>query len=567
MFHKRLEEVSNPIIYIFSSIACSCICYGIYSDLRGLSIFIAALFFAYILFYFGAEFCALMAIFFMIGIYVNISYYAIPDKSKNIVRVVEINSYNTIGSVNGKNIVLDSKYEFIQGRKYYIKGSIVNKPDKYKGIVGSVTPCKIEEQNDDYISRMYKFKNSIFDRLKENIGKRKAGLITSIAFGDSNNIDSEDKDDMKNYGIIHSVSVSGLHVAVIYGFLKCILGKGFGLILSGIYTIFTGCEYSSIRAFIMLAVVEGAKIFKHNNNSVSSLSLSAIILLIYKPYSIMEISFHLSYLATLGIILFNRYMNFKLYKFPDKLREGLSITLSAQVFVFPYMMIIFRDFSMNFILGNLLLIHFADLIVILGNMLIAAYRFSGIFDFISFICLYVIKIFDYITNKIDMYSLPMFYGNEYMEFLYLWILISIYFIKKGHRKFIYLPIISVLVIMISLYSPVMNIKYYREGGMLISYRGDRVLVVPSKSRTDIERLSKIAMATKSYKIEDNINFKNKCFIKSLKKDYILKIDDKEFLLNTSGKENYLSEYDIINFKNGPENKIFIIHDKLIKVYS
>ncbi|MGN0144940.1 MAG: ComEC/Rec2 family competence protein [Clostridium sp.] len=567
MFHKKLEEVNNPLIYIFLSIACSCICYGIYSDLRGLSIFIAALFFVYIIFYFGAEFCALIGVLFLIGLYVNVSYYTIGNKSENIVRVIEKNDYNTIGRIDGKNIILDSKYEFIQGRRYYIKGSITGKSDKYKGIIGSITPYEIITQNDDYISKMYEFKRNIFDKLEENIGKRKAGLITSIAFGDSNNIDPEDKEDMKNYGIIHSVSVSGLHVAVIYGFLKYFLGNSLGLILSGIYIIFTGCEYSSIRAFVMLVSIEGAKIFKRNNNSVSALSLSAVILLIYKPYSIMEISFHLSYLATLGIILLNRYMNFKLYKLPSKLRESLSLTLSAQVFIFPYMMIIFRDFSMNFILGNLLLMPFADLLVILGNMLIAVYRFSSVFDFVSYICLYVVKGFDYIINRIDMYSLPIFYGNEYMEFLYLWILISIYFIKRGQRKFIYIPFIAVLVIMVSLYSPVLNIRYYREGGILVSYKGDRVLLVSSKSKTDIDRLSKIAMATKSYKMDKNINIKNKCYIKSLKKDYILYIDDKEFILNMSGKENYPDEYDIINFKNGPENKIFIIHNELIKVCS
>lgn len=566
MLYKKLEEVNNPIIYIFLTISVSCICYGIYNDFRGLSIFIVALFFAYIMFYFGVKFCGFMIIFFMIGFYVNISYYTIPNNIENVIRIVEINNYNTVGKLYGKNVVLDSNYSFIKGKRYYIKGNVTHESDKYKGIVGIIKPYEISNEYDDYISKLYEFKKNISEKLEENMGERKAGLIASIAFGDSDNIDSEDKEDMKNYGIIHSISVSGLHVAIVYGVLNHFLDNRIGLILSALYVLFTGCEHSSIRAFIMLSTVEGAKILKRNNNSISSLSLSAIVLLIYKPYSIMEISFHLSYLATLGIILLNRDINYKLYKIPNKLRKELSITLSAQVFTFPYMMIVFRDFSMNFILGNLLLVPFVNMLVILGNALIIVYKCSYIFDFISYICLYIIKFFDYLINKIDMYSLPMFYGNEYVAFFYLWIIISFYFIRKGYKKFIYLPMISVVVIAVSLYSPVLNIKYYREGAILLSYRGDRVLV-SSKKGIDMNRLSKISKATESHKIEKNINFKNECFINVLKKDYILNINNREFLLNMSGKENYSDEYDIINFKDGPINKIFIIDDELIKVCS
>ena len=566
MLCKKLEDVNNPIVYIFCAMAVSCICYGIYGDFRGLSIFIAVLFFIYILFYFGAKFCLFIIMFFLTGIYINFSYYKIPEKIEKVVRIVEVNSYNTIGTMEGKNVVLDNKYKFIEGKRYYIEGKVSYERNTYEGIAGSLNPYMIHELKDDFISRLHEFKKNIYFKLKENIGTRRAGLIASMAFGDSENIDTEDKDDMNNYGIIHSISVSGLHVAIVYGFLKNFLGNKIGLILCGVYILFTGCDYSSIRAFVMLSTVEGAKLFKRNNNSLSALSLSALILLIFKPYSIMEISFHLSYLATLGIILLNKNMNYKLYKLPCKLRENLSITLSAQVFTFPYMMIVFKDFSPNFIVGNLLLIPFVNMLVILGNLLIPAYKISWLFDFVSYICLCIIKIFDMVMNKIDMYSMSMFYGNENIAFFYLWVIIGYYFFKKGYKKFIYLPAISLIVIVFSMYSPVLNIKYYREGALLISYKLDRVLI-SSKKEIDMERLSKISNATKSYKIEKNINFKNKCSLRLLKKDYILKVDSKEILLNLSGKENYHGDYDIISFKEGPVNRIFIIDGELIEVCS
>ena len=163
---------------------------------------------------------------------------------------------------------------------------------------------------------------------------------------------------MKNFGIIHSISVSGLHVAIVYAFIKKVTGNKLGLLGTILYVILTGSEYSCIRAFIMLAAVEGADIFQRNNNSLSSISLSGIIILMLSPYSAFEISFQLSFLATIGIILYNKKLNNLLYKLQKNLRETVSITLSAQILTTPYLMVIFNDFSLNFIIGNIFLLPF-----------------------------------------------------------------------------------------------------------------------------------------------------------------------------------------------------------------
>ena len=117
-----------------------------------------------------------------------------------------------------------------------------------------------------------------------------------------------------------------------------------------------------------------------------------------------------------------------------------------------------------------------------------------------------------------------------------------------------------------MYSPIMNIRYYREGALLICHKGDRVLV-SSKKEIDMERLSKASNASESYRIEKNMHFKDKLSLEVVKSDYILKLKDKEFILNMSGKEIYYNDYDIISFKDGPVNKVFIVDDKLIEVCS
>ncbi|HCW54171.1 MAG TPA: competence protein ComEC [Clostridium sp.] len=566
---KKINQVNNPIIYLFLALGVSSISYGINNDLRGLSVFFTVLFFVWIFLLWGVNFTIISVIFFVVGLFINYSYYRIPDKIWDEVRIVKIDTYETLGSFEGKKLLIknDSKYKFKVGQVYNIYGKIdKGEQNKYNGVVGQLEVKSIDKCNDDFISKLYKIKKNIYDRLKENLGTRKAGFLSSIAFGYSDMLDISDKNDMKRFGIVHSISVSGLHVAVVYGFLRIFMRNKLGLLLCFIYVIFTGSNYSSIRAFIMLGTIEGASIVKRNNNSISSLCLSAMILTIYKPYSIFEISFHLSYLATLGIILMNKKINNKLYKFPQKLRKGLSVTLSAQVFTVPYLLLIFKDLSLNFIIGNLFLVPFVNLFVILGNLLLIFYSFNNLFDFVSYLILKSIGIFDIVLSNIDNFSLPIFYGNEYFAMMYLAIMISIYFVRKGFKKIIHMPIAVLCVIIIQLYSPVLSLKYYTEGAILISYKGDRVLI-SNKKQVDMDRLAKISEADKVYTNINKVDLYNKCRIKSCGKNYLLEIIDKKYLLKMSGSEKGNGDYDIINFKDGPFNKIYIWNNDIIKTCS
>lgn len=563
MFSKKIKEVGNPLVYVFLSLAVSCIYYGINEELRVLAIFIVASFFICILYYCGFNFTCIMAMFFAVGILMNTSYYKIQESINGEVRITKISSYGIEGEYEGKEILIKTnKKDFNVGEKYRIIGRVQGKQDKCNGIVGEVEPQIIEKSDDDFIGKLNNTKRNIYFKLEENLGKRKAGLISSIAFGYSDYLDSEDKDDMKNLGIIHSISVSGLHVVIVYGFLRIFMGSRLGILFTALYVVFTGSSYPCIRAFIMLASVEGAHILKRNNNSISALCFSAISLIIFQPYCVFNISFQLSYLATLGIVMYNKKFNYLFYKVPSKLREPLSLTLSAQVFTLPFLMLIFKDFSVNFIIGNLFLEPLVDLIVITGNILVLTYISPRLFDFFSYLNLYIIKIFDWLLNMIDKISLPMLYGNEYVVFFYSFLMLSFYFVRKGYKKFIYLPLISILVIGIQVYSPIFSIQYYKEGAILVSYKGERILIA-SKNQIDIKRLSKAAFATMSYREGKSITVPDVCSIKVQGKNYVLETTKKKYLLKMASTNNEYKDYDIINFKDAPTDKIFIINGKVV----
>lgn len=560
---KKIEEVVNPIVYVFMTLILSSITYGIFTNFKKLTIFVVCFFFICIFYYCGTKFTFVLMIFFTIGIMFNYSYYNISFESRNDVRVLKNTSYEVLGSYKGKKIILKNLKDNVNvGQCIYVNGKFKMNTIKERGIVGTLYINKSKKSSGDFISKLYYLKNKIYKMLEDNIGKRKAGLISSIAFGYSEYLDEDDKIDMKNFGIIHAISVSGLHVAIVYGVLKRFLGVRFALIFSIIYVLFTGSNYSSIRAFIMLTIIEISHLVKKNNNSLSALSISGIILLLIKPYAVFEISFQLSYLATLGIILYNKKLNYKFYKLPRVLRNTVSISLSAQIFTFPYLVLVFNEVSINFILGNLLLMPFINGIVVLGNILPLTYIIPSVFDFFSYINLLIIKCLDWSLDKIEYYSLPIINCNKYTAILYMSILISVYFIKNNRKKFIYFPVVFIIFIAIELYSPIPKIQYYKEGAFLIANKGERVLLIHGKN-IDINKLKNISNATKVYRNDGTICIGNKIKLNKYKNNYTLKVNNKNYILKTNKGKVKSKDYDIINFSDNNINEIIIFKDKVL----
>lgn len=137
MFSKKIGDVGNPLIYIFLTLAISCIFYGMNKEFRGLTIFIVAFFFICIFYYCGFSFFVIMIIFFVVGILINCSYYKIPSKIDGEVRIIKISNYSVIGSYEGKSITIRTNDKNLRlGEKYKIIGKVDDIQDRYNGIVG-----------------------------------------------------------------------------------------------------------------------------------------------------------------------------------------------------------------------------------------------------------------------------------------------------------------------------------------------------------------------------------------------------------------------------------------------
>ncbi|MCL2366492.1 MAG: ComEC/Rec2 family competence protein [Oscillospiraceae bacterium] len=115
-------------------------------------------------------------------------------------------------------------------------------------------------------------------------------------------------------GIIHVVSISGMHVAFLMGLLGFAFKNSRLFAFIGIpvlifFMAMTGFTPAVTRAGIMQVFLICAPIFKRERDSITSLSAALIVLLSANPYSIASVGLQLSFSATLGIILLTPKIN------------------------------------------------------------------------------------------------------------------------------------------------------------------------------------------------------------------------------------------------------------------
>ena len=115
-------------------------------------------------------------------------------------------------------------------------------------------------------------------------------------------------------GIIHIVSISGMHIAFLMGFLALVIRNKrlfsfYGIPLLLLFMAMTGFTPAVTRAGIMQIFLIFAPLFRRERDSITSLSAALLVLLFVNPYSAASIGLHLSFGATLGIILFTSRIN------------------------------------------------------------------------------------------------------------------------------------------------------------------------------------------------------------------------------------------------------------------
>jgi competence protein ComEC len=223
--------------------------------------------------------------------------------------------------------------------------------------------------------------------------KEAISLASTLILGYRADLGKETLDIYSKTGTIHALSVSGMHVGLIYMVLNILLSflnplkrkELLKLILIlpilWFYALLTGLSPSVLRSVMMLSVFLIAKSSSRPANSYNIIAFSAFGILLYNPFLLWDVGFQLSFLAVTGLIYLQPKIQQCWYienKWLHKLWGLMAMSFAAQLFTFPASVYYFHQFPLYFLISTLFIIITIALLMYLGILLL----FPG-FDFLA----------------------------------------------------------------------------------------------------------------------------------------------------------------------------------------
>ncbi len=213
-----------------------------------------------------------------------------------------------------------------------------------------------------------------WELLSNNMEAGNAAVSYSMFFGDTAFIDFDTLQDFRDSGIAHLLAVSGLHLGFLVMLLsfiakKCKFNKylefSFITIIMFLYALICGFSSSVFRAFIMTLILLYSKLRFKEYDSLNSIALSAIIILLINPLKLWNAGFQLSYFAVLGIVFLAKPLEDLFSKiFTKKMASSLAVMFAVQLTItFPTMKF-FNNFSVLSLLTNIIAIPLANIVFI-----------------------------------------------------------------------------------------------------------------------------------------------------------------------------------------------------------
>lgn len=256
--------------------------------------------------------------------------------------------------------------------------------------------------SDDMIIRYWEdttVSNDFLLNLRENLQLKLKLLFTekhhsffdAMLLGNKKLLENEQREKFAITGISHLLAISGFHFGVVFaiafGFISLFPNKWFRFFLLCIFMLLYLCIInfppSGIRAFIMIVAFLYANTLERKISPYNVLALIVLLLLTFKPNLVFSVGFQLSFLAVLGIVLFQRKLHRSLTKILPFRNAVLkfflmmfSVTISAQLLVSPVVAYYFGYYTFISFFSNLFLVPVFSLSLTFGF-------FAMLFSFFS----------------------------------------------------------------------------------------------------------------------------------------------------------------------------------------
>lgn len=175
-------------------------------------------------------------------------------------------------------------------------------------------------------------RNRLFAHISSQIDGPPQGIAIALATGDQGAIAQADADAMRNSGLAHLLSISGLHVTALIGAVIFLLMRVMALsrraaldwplmliaasggALAGIgYTLLTGAEVPTVRSCVAALLVLGGLALGRDAITLRLVATGALVVLIFWPEALVGPSFQMSFAAVTALVALSEHHRFRAF--------------------------------------------------------------------------------------------------------------------------------------------------------------------------------------------------------------------------------------------------------------
>jgi competence protein ComEC len=172
------------------------------------------------------------------------------------------------------------------------------------------------------VKQLHVLRSGLDSAIASSVEGRAGGVIRAIVGGRKEAVDERVRSSFGKAGIAHLLAISGLHVGYvslfIYLAMWLILGRwsrlilsvplkkvaaGFSLPLVWGFILLVGAPVSAVRAGIMVSVYIMGLMLSRRQDLLTTLAIAAAIIVVIEPLAILDVSFQLSFVSVLAIVV------------------------------------------------------------------------------------------------------------------------------------------------------------------------------------------------------------------------------------------------------------------------
>lgn len=304
-------------------------------------------------------------------------YFSIKDGSQTDESYIDDKVFIVTSKINeykyGQNLKLKGKLETIENSdEFNFKEFFISRGAMYKMMAPEIR--LVEGRSGNYFMKLiFDIRNSFEEKIDNVFVEPFSSLVLGLLLG-VKSIPSDLMEIFNKVSLSHIIVVSGYNLSIIANFLKGIFSKfsrklSFWIPLIGIisFVVLVGAEPPVVRAAIMAFCVLLAREKGRKADSIFALLFAGLVMVVLNPFILRyDPGFQLSFVSTLGILMFSDHLNIFLSKnkINKAISELISSTLTAQFLIVPLVLYYFERVSLIGPISNFIVLPFIPLVML-----------------------------------------------------------------------------------------------------------------------------------------------------------------------------------------------------------